>query len=516
MQEELLQFKLQEVWTLVDLPNGKRDIGSKWVFRNKKEEIGIVIRNKARLVAQGYTQEEGIDYDEVFAHVARIEAIRLFLAYDSFKDFVVYQMDVTSLQSHAISTPVETKSLLRPGHHVCVCACARYKSIKGSTFHAVKRIFRLISWQCKKQTVVANSTTKAEYVAASSCFILNIVRKTKQSVKLIMEKLFRMELVLFWSTVKAKTINGEVQLHALVDGKKIIITESTVRRDLQLEDTKGVDCLLNYTIFEQLTLMGKPKRKDTHIPQSSDPSENVTDKAVHKELGDSLARAATTASSLEVEQDSGEEKTSATEIASLKRRVKKLERKIGQNENVAEEVVDAAQLNLMKKKDLQERKCKEKEANICLIETWVDLTGKRLMLIISWLKDCKHKNKKRLSIARKGYIIFLQTLRGKKRGRKHFAAKRVEEKRNKPPTKAQQRKIMCAYLKNMEGYKINDLKLKEFDSIQEMFDKAFKRQKVEDDKEIAEIKKLMEIIPDEEKVAIDVIPLAVKSPSIVD
>ncbi|GJX00956.1 putative ribonuclease H-like domain-containing protein [Tanacetum coccineum] len=68
MQEELLQFKLQEVWTLVDLPNGKRAIGTKWVFKNKKDEMGIVIRNKARLVAQGYTQEERIDYDEVFAH----------------------------------------------------------------------------------------------------------------------------------------------------------------------------------------------------------------------------------------------------------------------------------------------------------------------------------------------------------------------------------------------------------------------------------------------------------------
>ncbi|GKD27874.1 putative ribonuclease H-like domain-containing protein, partial [Tanacetum coccineum] len=82
--------------TLVDLPNGKRAIGTKWVFRNKKDERGIVIKNKARLVAQGYTQEERIDYDEVFALVARIEAIRLFLAYASFKDFVVYQMDVKS------------------------------------------------------------------------------------------------------------------------------------------------------------------------------------------------------------------------------------------------------------------------------------------------------------------------------------------------------------------------------------------------------------------------------------
>nr|GEW23307.1 hypothetical protein [Tanacetum cinerariifolium] len=96
MQDEILQFKLQQVSTLVDLPNGKRAIGTKWIYRNKKDERGIVIRNKARLVTQGYTQEEGIDYDEVFALVDRIETIRLFLAYALFKDFVVYQMDVKS------------------------------------------------------------------------------------------------------------------------------------------------------------------------------------------------------------------------------------------------------------------------------------------------------------------------------------------------------------------------------------------------------------------------------------
>ncbi|GJX61472.1 putative ribonuclease H-like domain-containing protein [Tanacetum coccineum] len=96
MQDELLQFRLQKVWRLVDLPKGKHAIGTKWVYRNKKDERGIVVRNKARLVAQGYTQEEGIDYDEVFAPVARIEAIRLFLAYASFMGFIVYQMDVKS------------------------------------------------------------------------------------------------------------------------------------------------------------------------------------------------------------------------------------------------------------------------------------------------------------------------------------------------------------------------------------------------------------------------------------
>ncbi|GJZ00343.1 putative ribonuclease H-like domain-containing protein [Tanacetum coccineum] len=96
MQEELLQFKIQKVWILVDLPYGKRAIGTKWVYKNKKDERGVVVRNKARLVAQGYRQEEGIDYDEVFAPVARIEAIRIFLAFASYMRFIVYQMDVKS------------------------------------------------------------------------------------------------------------------------------------------------------------------------------------------------------------------------------------------------------------------------------------------------------------------------------------------------------------------------------------------------------------------------------------
>ncbi|GKC58711.1 putative ribonuclease H-like domain-containing protein, partial [Tanacetum coccineum] len=83
-KEELLQFKIQKVWILVDLPYGKKAIGTKCVYRNKKGERGVVVRNKARLVAQGHRQDEGIDYDEVFAPVARIEAIRIFLAFASY------------------------------------------------------------------------------------------------------------------------------------------------------------------------------------------------------------------------------------------------------------------------------------------------------------------------------------------------------------------------------------------------------------------------------------------------
>ncbi|GKD26477.1 putative ribonuclease H-like domain-containing protein, partial [Tanacetum coccineum] len=85
-----------QVWILVDLPHEAKVIGTKWVYKNKRDKRGVVVRNKARLVAQGHRQEEGINYDEVFAPVARIEAIRLFLAFALFMGFIVYQMDVKS------------------------------------------------------------------------------------------------------------------------------------------------------------------------------------------------------------------------------------------------------------------------------------------------------------------------------------------------------------------------------------------------------------------------------------
>ncbi|KAD5318271.1 hypothetical protein E3N88_18217 [Mikania micrantha] len=96
MQLELLQFKKQQVWELVPLPQGKCAIGTKWVFMNKTDENGQIIKNKARLVVQGFSQEEGIDYDETFAPVARLEAIRLFLAYAALHKLKVFQMDVKS------------------------------------------------------------------------------------------------------------------------------------------------------------------------------------------------------------------------------------------------------------------------------------------------------------------------------------------------------------------------------------------------------------------------------------
>nr|GEU35602.1 hypothetical protein [Tanacetum cinerariifolium] len=546
----------------------------------------------------------------------------------------------------------------------------------------------------------------------------------------------------FWSNDMTKTINGEVQIHARVDGMERVINDSSVRRDLQLADKEGIDCLPNSTIFKQLALMGyenlsqkltfykplfsphwkvlihtilqclssktttwnefsstmayaiiclatdqkfnfsklifdsmirnldnvsgkflmhprflqifldhqlngvptlkrtfsapsdtknifgegsamltnphytptilqpsssqpqktqkprKPKRKDTQVPQPSGPTESVAYEAVHKELGNSLVRAATTASSLEAEQDSGNitktkskatpnesssqrtdsgclrcqetignttaqtrvldlEKTKAdqsNEIVSLKRRVKKLEKKNRDEESLGEDAskqgrrigaidadkditrVNDADNEMFDVDDSsgQEVFVAEQEL-VSTAATTTIITTEEITLAqaLKALKTSKPKAKG---------IIFQEP----EKRRKHFATKRAYEKRNKPPTQAQKRKIMCTHLKNMEGCKLKDLKLKKFNYIQEMFDRAFKRvttfedyrtelverkekrarkeleheitkkQKVEDDKEKAKLKQLMETILDEEEVAIDVIPLAVKSSRIVD
>jgi hypothetical protein len=94
MNDELDQIEKNNTWELVHRPEGKNVIGSKWIFKNKLNEQGQVVRNKARLVCKGYAQIEGLDYDETFSPVARLEAIRMFLAYACHKRFKVYQMDV--------------------------------------------------------------------------------------------------------------------------------------------------------------------------------------------------------------------------------------------------------------------------------------------------------------------------------------------------------------------------------------------------------------------------------------
>ncbi|GJT79722.1 putative ribonuclease H-like domain-containing protein [Tanacetum coccineum] len=321
-----------------------------------------------------------------------------------------------------------------------------------------------------------------------------------------------------------------------------------------------------------------PKRKDAQVPQSSDHIENVTDEAVYKELGDSLVvvpgakkpwgilllklglRVYINILMIHCSQ----EKTKTTqhnEIASLKRRVKKLEKKnrsrtrrlkrlykvgltarvessdneegLGEdaskqgridvidadeeitlvsvhdvNVSASEEVfattiddITLAQVleemkstkpkkkgvviqelgestitissiftTITRQRLTREKPEKEKEANIALIETRDDIQTK-IDVDHQLAERMQAQEQEELSI-KENATLFQQLL---EKRRKNFAAKRAEEKRNKPPTKAQEKKIMCTYLKNMEGYKLKDLKLKEFDSIQEMFDRAFKR-----------------------------------------
>ncbi|GJU42142.1 uncharacterized mitochondrial protein-like protein [Tanacetum coccineum] len=290
MQGELLQFKLKKVWTLVDVPNGKRAIGTKWVYRNKKDERCIMIKNKARLIIFGSTKKSLCTEFKKMMHkkfqMSSMGELTFFLGQQVKQKedgiFISQYKYVTEILNKfsftdvkTASTPMETQNPLlkdvdgedldehlyrsmigslmyltssRPDIMFAVCSCARFQvNPKSSHLHAVKRILRylkgqpklglwypkdspfdlvaytdsdyarasldrksttggcqflrcrLISWQCKKQTVVANYTIEAEYIAASNCY-----------------------------------------------GKE----------DLSTEDANGVDCLPNAAIFEQLTLIG--------------------------------------------------------------------------------------------------------------------------------------------------------------------------------------------------------------------------------------------------------------------
>ena len=90
MQEELNQFERNDVWELVRRPIHQSIIGTKWVYRNKLDEHGTVVRNKTRLVTKGYNQEEGIDYEETYAPVARLESIRILCAFAGYKNMILY------------------------------------------------------------------------------------------------------------------------------------------------------------------------------------------------------------------------------------------------------------------------------------------------------------------------------------------------------------------------------------------------------------------------------------------
>ena len=132
MNEELDQIEKNSTWELVPRPSDKNVIGSKWVYKNKLNEQGQIVRNKARLVCKGYAQIEGQDFDETFAPVARMEAIRMFLAYACYKRFRVYQMDVKSaflngnLEEEVYVEQPEGFSLTDKSDYVCKLKKALY------------------------------------------------------------------------------------------------------------------------------------------------------------------------------------------------------------------------------------------------------------------------------------------------------------------------------------------------------------------------------------------------------
>ncbi|GJX18301.1 hypothetical protein Tco_0219133 [Tanacetum coccineum] len=171
----------------------------------------------------------------------------------------------------------------RPDIMFAVCACARYQvNPKVSHLHVVKKIFRLVAYTDsdyarasldRKSTIGVAFLSKPAESEGFEQIVDFLNAHTIKYALTINPTIYTSCIKQFWATVKVKTVNREQQLQALVDGKKIVVTEASVRRDLQLDDEEGTDYLPNATIFEELTRMGRPKEKDTEIPHSSIPSD---------------------------------------------------------------------------------------------------------------------------------------------------------------------------------------------------------------------------------------------------
>ncbi|GJV31917.1 putative ribonuclease H-like domain-containing protein [Tanacetum coccineum] len=227
---------------LVDLPNGKRAIGTKWVFRNKKDERGIVVRNKARLVAQGYTQEEGIDYDEVFAPVARIEAIR-FQVTPKTSHIHVVKIIFRYLKGQpklGLTYPKDSPFYLKAfsDSDYAEASLDRKSTTRGCQF--LRR--RLISWQCKKQTIVANYNTEADVSLKPRIEItLHFIRDSYEK-KLI-------------QVIKIHTDHNVVDL---------LTKAFDVSRVLALETTKTTQALEIASLKSRVKKLEKKASKRTH------------------------------------------------------------------------------------------------------------------------------------------------------------------------------------------------------------------------------------------------------------
>nr|GEV25182.1 retrovirus-related Pol polyprotein from transposon TNT 1-94 [Tanacetum cinerariifolium] len=279
---------------LVDLPHGKRAIGTKWVYKNKKDERGIVIKNKARLAAQGHTQEEGIDYEEVFALVARIKAIRLFLTYASFMDFIVYQRDVKS--DFLYGTIEEEVYVCQPlgfedpGHPDKV-----YKVVKTlyGLHQASRAWYKTLATYLLENGFQRGTIDQTLFIKKQKGDILVvqiyvddiIFVKQKTDGIFISQDKYVAEILRKFGLTEGKSastpIDTEKPLLKDPDGedvdvhtyksmisslmKKVVITEVAIIEVLRLDDAERVDCLPNEEIFAELARMGyeKPSTKLT-------------------------------------------------------------------------------------------------------------------------------------------------------------------------------------------------------------------------------------------------------------
>ncbi|GJZ18331.1 uncharacterized mitochondrial protein-like protein [Tanacetum coccineum] len=286
----------------------------------------------------------------------------------------------------------------------------------------------------------------------------------------------------------------------------------------------------------------KPKRKDTEVPQPSGPTDNVADEAVYEEMDDSLERAATTATSLDAEQDRGN--INKTQSKATPNEPSSLGTSSGGGPRCQETMGDT--ITQTRFENVSKTSNDSLLAGVNTPRSDEDSLKLKELMELSRIESSEDEGLGEEDASKQGWIddidvnedIYLVNIH---RDEDMFEVNdlevtRAQEKRNRPPTKAQQRSIMCTYLKNMAGYKHNQLKNKKTELVEESSKKAeaeiahesslkrageeleqegSKKHKLEEDNETEELKQCLEIIPDDrDNVTIDAIPLSTKSPTI--
>ncbi|GJW37205.1 retrovirus-related pol polyprotein from transposon TNT 1-94 [Tanacetum coccineum] len=246
MQEELHQLDRLQVWELVDKPFGKNAIKLKWLWKNKKDEDQNVIRNKARLVAKGYAQEEGINFKESFSQVARLEAVRIFVAYAAHKSFPIYQMDVkTTFLNGPLKDEVYVAHLdgfVDPDHP--------------------EKVYRL-----RKALYGLKQALRAWYDELSNFLMSKGFTKESDNSKensdesLVEEQVSQDKSSFVESSPNADKetifpVNKKVEFTKPKNHEKPVKKSASIRKDLHLDDAEGTDYLPTATIFEELARMG--------------------------------------------------------------------------------------------------------------------------------------------------------------------------------------------------------------------------------------------------------------------